>query len=344
MAVPSSTVQTFAMVGVREELSDVITNIMPAETPIFTMAKKIKIGSRSPEWQRDVDDDPVPTNAVVEGDDPGNDAGSQPERLKNYVQLFDKVAQVSSTANAVRTAGRSNEMNFQLAKKGRGMKRDIEARANGNYASVIGNASTAGQMAGVEAFLTSNTSRGSGGSDGGFNSGTGLVDIATDGTTRTVTEQMFKDVISDCWTNGGEPSLIICGPKMKQKISSTFTGIATQQNDINGQSKVIIYGAADVYKSDFGTHKIMPTRLGCYGTGRTDRVYRPSSSAEIEACNRSILVLTPNTWSIAFLQPIKQEELAKTGHSQRRMLSAELTLECSEERANGIVADVKTTA
>lgn len=342
MSVPSSTVQTFAMVGVREQLSDVIVNIMPAETPIYTMAKKIKIGSRSPEWQRDVDDDPVPTNAVVEGDDIGNDAGSQPERLKNYVQLFDKVVQVSSTANSVNTAGRANEMKYQMAKKGRALKRDIEARINGNYASVIGNASTAGQCAGVESFLVSNTSRGSGGADGGFNSGTGLIDVATDGTTRVVTEQMFKDVISDCWTNGGEPSLIVCGPKMKQKISSTFTGIATQQNDINGQSKVIIYGAADIYKSDFGTHKIMPTRLGCYGTGRTDRVYRPSSSAELEACNRSILVLTPSTFSVAMLQPIKQEPLAKNGHSERRMIFAELTLECSEERANGIVADVKT--
>lgn len=342
MGVPSSTVQTFAMVGVREQLSDVIVNIMPAETPIYTMAKKMKIGSRSPEWQRDVDDDPVPTNAVVEGDDIGNDAGSQPERLKNYVQLFDKVVQVSSTANSVNTAGRANEMKYQMAKKGRALKRDIEARINGNYASVIGNASTAGQCAGVESFLVSNTSRGVSGSDGGFNSGTGLIDVATDGTTRVVTEQMFKDVISDCWTNGGEPSLIVCGPKMKQKISSTFTGIATQQNDINGQSKVIIYGAADIYKSDFGTHKIMPTRLGCYGTGRTDRVYRPSSSAELEACNRSILVLTPSTFSVAMLQPITQEPLAKNGHSERRMIYAELTLECSEERANGIVADVKT--
>lgn len=344
MTVPASTVQTFAMIGVREQLSDVITNIMPAETPIYTMAKKIKIGSRSPEWQRDIDADPAPTNAAVEGDDVANDAGSQPERLKNYVQLFDKVVQVSSTANAVNTAGRANEMKFQMAKKGREIKRDIEARANGNYASVVGNASTAGQMAGIEAYLTTNVSRGSGGSDGGFNSGTGLIGAATDGTTRVVTEELFKDVISDCWTNGGEPTLVVCGPKMKQKISSTFTGIAAQQNDINGQNKVIIYGAADVYKSDFGTHKIMPTRLGCYGTGRSDRVYRPSSSAELEACNRTILVLTPNTWSVAFLQPMKQEPLAKLGHSERRMLSAELTLECSEERANGAVADVKTAA
>ncbi len=344
MTVPSETVQTFAMVGVREQLSDVIVNIMPMETPVFSMAKKLKIASRSPEWQRDVDADPVPTNAAVEGDDVGNDAGSQPQRLKNYVQLFDKVVQVSTTANAVNAAGRSSELKMQMAKKGREIKRDIESRINGNYASVVGNASTAGQCAGIEAYLTTNVSRGNNGADGGFQDNDGLIDIATDGDLRTITEDLFKDVISNCWTNGGEPSIILCGPKMKQKISSTFTGIASQQNEINGSNKVVIYGAADIYKSDFGTHKIMPTRLGCYGTGRTDRVYRPSSSAEHQAVNRTILVLTPSTWSVAFLQPIKQEPLAKLGHSERRMLSAELTLECSEERANGAVADVKTTA
>lgn len=341
MAVPSNTVQTFAMVGIREQLSDVITNIMPLETPIFTMAKKTKSSSRTPEWQRDTDDDPAPTNATVEGDDVSNDATAQPERLKNIVQLFDKVVQVSSTASAVATAGRKDEMKYQMAKKGRGLKRDIEARAQGNYASVVGNASTAGQMAGIEAYLETNASRGSGGSDGGFDSGTGLIDAATDGTTRVITEDLFKGVIADVWTNGGESDLIICGPKMKQKISTTFTGVAAPRLNIeDGAKKVTIQGGIDLYRSDFGLHKIMPTRLGSYGTGRT-RPYRPSTDGEHETANRSVLVLDTKTWTLAFLQPISQEPLAKLGHSERRMLKAELTLECSDERANGVLADVK---
>jgi hypothetical protein len=316
---------------------------MPTETPLFSMAKKKKSGSRTPEWMRDVDGDPVPTNAVVEGDDIGNDSGTQPERLKNVVQLFDKVVQVSSTAQAVNTAGRRDEMKFQMAKKGRELKRDIEARINGNYASVLGNSSTAGQLAGAEAILTTNVSRGSGGSDGGFDSGTGLISAATDGTTRTVTEDLFREVIADAWTNGGEPSLILCGPKMKQKVSSTFTGIAAAHNNVENQRRVEIIGAADIYRSDFGQHKIMPTRLGCYGTGRT-RPYRPDEASEYETCNRTLLVLTPNTWAIHFLQPISEKPLAESGHSTRRMLWAELTLECADERANGALADVKTTA
>lgn len=343
MSVPGSTQQTFSAVGVRESLANVIYNMMPTETPIVTMAKKINVGSRTPEWQRSIDADPSPTNAVVEGDDISNDATVQPQRLKNVTQLFDKVCQVSSTMQAVNTAGRGDEMAYQMAMRGRELKRDMEARFQGNYASVLGNASTAGECAGIEAYLTTNTDRGSGGDDGGFDAGTGLIDAATDGTERLVTEDMFRGVIADVWVNGGEDALILCGPRMKQKISSSFTGIATQFNGIGGDKKVLIQGGIDLYKSDFGIHKIQPTRLGSYGTGRS-RSYRPADASENVVANRSILVLDPKSWTIAFLQPISKKPLAELGHSKRQMIWCEATLECSEERVNGIVADVKVSA
>lgn len=342
MTVSANTVQTFAMIGVREDLSDVITNIMPLETPFFSFSKKKKTGSRTPEWMRDLDADPDPTNANIEGDQVANDAGSQPERIKNIVQLFDKVAEVSTTASAVNAAGRRDEMNFQLAKKGREIKRDIEARAQGNYASVVGNASASGFMAGAEAYLVSNVSRGATGANGGFNSGTGLIAGATDGTLRTITETLFKDVIASVYINGGEDTNILTGPYMKQKISSAFTGIATQYNAISGKNeRVVIQGGIDLYKSDFGIHKIQPTRLGSYGTGRT-RVYRPGTTTEKNVANRSVLILDYDTWCFNFLQPMKTDMLAKLGHSERKMISCELTLECKEERANGVLADVQT--
>lgn len=340
MAVAANVTQTFQMIGVREDLSDVITNIMPLETPMYSFCKKRSTGSRTPEWQRDIDADPNPTNAAVEGDTVSIDAGTQPQRLKNIVQLFDKKVSVSTTANAVRTAGRANEMKYQMAKKGREIKRDIEARMNGNYASAIGNTSTAGQMAGAEAYITSNFSRGVGGSGGGYQTNTGLISVATDGTTRVITEDMFKTVISQCWTNSDGAEMILCGPRMKQKISTTFTGIAQLRLDVGNQNnKTLSVGGLDLYKSDFGVHKIMPTRLGCYGTGRT-RPYRSTGSSDDAVINRTVLVLSPETWTVSMLQPFKQTELAKVGHAENRMLYTELTLECSDERANGVVADV----
>lgn len=331
MAVPSQTVQTFAMVGIREQLSDTITNISPEETPFYSMARKGTTKSRTPEWLRDTLRNPSPTNTTVEGDDAGGNAQTQPDRLKNIVQLFDEVVIVSDTARAVETAGRQDELKYQVAKAGKALKRDVEARITGNYASVVGNASTAGEMAGAEAWLETNVSRGSGGSDGGFDSGTGLVDLATDGTGRTYTETLLKGVIADVWNAGGMPTKIMMSGAKKQ-TASTFAGIAAQQNEVNGERKVMVYGAVDLYKSDFGIHEFVPNRFVGAAAARsaTNGIY-PGQTA---------LVLTPNTWEVKFLQPWSVTPLARTGHAEKRLLKAELTLCCKEERANGAVADL----
>lgn len=331
MAVPTNAVQTFAMVGIREQLSDAISNISPTETPFYTMARKGTTKNRTPEWLKDSLRNPSPTNIVVEGDDAAGDAQTQPSRLKNIVQLFDEVVVVSDTSRAVETAGRQDELKYQVAKAGKALKRDVEMRICGNYASVVGNASTGGQLGGAESWITTNDSRGSGGSDGGFNSGTGLVDLATDGTPRTYTETLLKTVIKSAWDAGGEPTIVMMTGSKKQTASS-FTGIASQQNEINGQNKVVIYGATDIYKSDFGTHKMVPNRFMGAGTGRsaTNGLY----------AGLSALVLTPESWEVKFLQPWSVTPLARTGHAEKRLLRAELTLCCKDEAANGVVADL----
>lgn len=331
MAVPTNAVQTFAMVGIREQLSDVISNISPTETPFYSLCRKGTTKSRNPEWLKDSLRNASPTNAAVEGDDVTGDAVGHPSRLKNYVQLFDETVIVSDTARAVETAGRQDELKYQVAKAGRALKRDVEMRICGNYASVAGNASTAGQLAGFEAWITTNTSRGATGANGGYNSGTGLCAAATDGTDRTYAEALLKTVIKSAWDNGGEPSTIMMSGGKKQ-TASTFTGIASQTNEINGQNRVIVYGATDVYKSDFGQHKFVPNRFVGAGTGRT-----PTNGLY---SGDSALVVTPNTWEVRFLQPWSVTPLARTGHAEKRLLKAELTLVSLEEAANGVVADL----
>ena len=332
MTVPTNAVQTFAQVGIREALSDVITNISPTETPFYSMCRKGTTKSRTPEWLKDSLRAPSPTNAAVEGDDVTGSSMAQPSRLKNVVQLFDDTVVVSDTARSVETAGRQDELKYQVAKTGQALKRDVEMRLCGNYASVLGNASTAGQLGGAESWLTTNDSRGSGGSDGGFNSGTGLTVAATDGTPRTYTETLLKAVIKSAWEAGGEPTIVMMAGGKKQ-TASTFAGIAQQTNEVNGQNRVVVYGATDIYKSDFGQHRLVPNRFIGAGTGRS------AASNDLYA-GLSALVLTPNTWEVKFLQPWTTTPLARTGHAEKRLLKAELTLVCKDEAANGVVADL----
>jgi len=342
MTVASNTVQTFAMVGIREDLSDTITMIDPTEVPFYSGISKKSAKNRTPEWQTDSLAAPDPANMNIEGDTAANDAGTQPVRLKNVVQLFDKVVEVSSTAQAVEAAGREDELAYQVLKRGKEIKRDFEARATGNYASVLGAAGTAGQMGGAEAYIKTNVSRGATGSSGGYNTGTGLIVAATDGTLRQATEALLKDVIQQAWMRGGNPSTIMVNGAMKQKFSG-FTGIATQYRDNPGTKAAVIIAAADIYKSDFGLHSIVPNRFMCHGTGR-DNTWTNKARTDIEDANRTALVLDMSSWSARFLQPLKTSPLAKLGHSDRKMLAAELTLECADEQKNGVLADIDTDA
>jgi|DEB0MinimDraft_6_1074348.scaffolds.fasta_scaffold07758_3 hypothetical protein len=322
-SLPTGALQTFAGVGIRESLSDEITRISPTETPFYSMIRKGKTSSRSPEWQKDSLAAADGDNKQVEGYDVEGDTLTQPTRLKNFVQLQDKTIVVSDTMQAVDTAGRANELKYQVAKGGQELKRDMEAALTRNNASVAGNASTAGEIGGALAWLETNTDRDAGGSDGGFNTGTGLVDAAGNGSQRASSEAQLKNVIRQVWTEGGDPSVIMVGGYQKQQYSA-FAGIATQYRDNPGRSmsRAVILGAADAYVSDFGNHRIIANRF---------------------SSQRDAYVLDPSKWECLFLQPFKTVPLGRNGHSERRLLKVEHTLCCKDEAANGVVADLATS-
>lgn len=318
MAVPSGTTQTYQAIGRREDLTDVIHDVSPTETPFTSAIEKGSAKNTFHEWQTDALAAADGDNKVIEGDDPGNDTMDPTVRLGNYTQLMDKVVQVSSSQRASNNAGRGDELSYQLMKRGKEIKRDMETRLTGNYASVAGNASTARELAGFEAWIQTNDSRGAGGSNTAFSGG--IQAAATDGTQRAYTETLLKDVLQLVWTNGGEPTMVMVGA-FNKKVMSSFSGIADAVREA-GSKPVTIVGAADIYVSDWGQLKIVPNRFS-----RT----------------RSALVVDPSMWKLCYYQRFQTEPLAKTGHSDRKMLSAEFTLECCNEKSSGTVADLTTS-
>ena len=317
MAVPSGTTQTYGVVGRREDLTDVIHDVTPTETPFMTAIGKGTAKNTNHEWQIDALAAASADNAVIEGDDPANDTIAATSRLGNYTQLADKVIQVSSTQRAAENAGRGDELSYQLMKRGKELKRDIESTLTSNNASVAGAAGTARKSAGFEAWIQTNDSRGAGGANTAF--AAGIQAAATDGTQRVYTETLLKDVLQLCWENGGEPSMVMVGAFNKKQMSS-FAGIADQIRD-TGNKRATIVGAADVYVSDFGQLDIIANRF---------------------SRSRSALVVDPSMWKLCYYQRFKTEDLAKTGHSDRKMLSVEFTLEACNEKSSGCVADLTT--
>ena len=319
MGVSANTNETYSVSTIREDIQDALLSVSPTETIFMSTIGTRNVDNTYFEWA-EVDLAATDTsNRVIEGEAaPANDAGTNAVRKGNYTQISDKVVEVSSTANQVNGVGNAQTVAEQVAYKLKELKRDMESMLLDNVAASAGASGTARQSAGLPAFLTTNTSRGTGGADG-TTSGTGSAGFpnaaATDGTTRSLTEALLKGVIADCWDAGAEPSVVLCGSGAKQTIS-TFTGNATRYKEAEDSK---LNAAIDVYVSDFGELQIVPSRF---------------------QRSRDVFVLDPNYASVAYLQTAKQEKLAKTGHSERRLISVEYGLQVSSEKAHGVIADI----
>ena len=309
-----ATYQTYTAIGQREDLSDVIYNISPTDTPVMSSVGKAKATAVYHEWQTDSLAAATTNNAAVEGDDATDATMSPTTRLGNYTQIVQKTVKISGTLDAVDKAGRKSEKAYQLAKASAEIKRDIETIISANQGRSAGNSSTARKLGSLLSWITTNSSVGTSGAD----PTTIGVSTRTDGTARSFTETILKDVIQQVYSSGGNPKILMVGAYQKQAVSA-FAGIAAQRYMAPGNEPTTIIGAADVYMSDFGTVSVVPNRFM-----RT----------------RDALVLDPEYAALAYLRPFATNELAKTGDSEKTQILAELTLEVRNEAAHGIAADL----
>lgn len=317
MAAPSNTTTTLVSVGNREDLENVIYRVVAEETPFTSNIGKDKATATYHEWQTETLAAADPTNAALEGDDVGTlDAPNLTTRIGDRTQIFRKTGGVSMTQEEVNKAGRDSELARQKLLKGKEVARDVEARMIGNFASNVEAGATPRRSAGALAWLTSNVSRGAGGSSGGFSGGN--VAAATNGTQRTFTEALVKGVLATAFGNGGKPSQAYMGATHKQQFSA-FTGIADIRATVSGKSQATIYGAADVYVNDFGDLTLIPHPYGL---------------------TRDFLAIDPEYWAIGTLRPMKTVPLAKTGDNERFLMTAEKTLISRNERSSAVVADL----
>jgi hypothetical protein len=323
MAAITNTYTRFDAKGVREELSNVIYQISPEETPFMSNVGKENVKNTFYEWQTDDLASAVSTNAQIEGDDITSfTAATATVRLGNYTQISRKDVVISGTLESVDKAGRRSELSYQMAKRGAELKRDMETAMLANQAAAAGSTSAARKTGALLAFLKTNTSEGTGGSDPSY---TSIPDAArTDATTtelRSFSEVLLKDVIQKVWTQGGKPSMVMAGPVNKQNLSK-MTGIAAQRFNAQGAKPSTIIGAADVYVSDFGNVTIVPNRF---------------------QRERDVFVLDTEYASVAYLRPFQTVELAKTGDAEKRMLLVEWGLKVMNEKAHGAVYDLNST-
>lgn len=318
MAVFTGTYTTYTTVGTREDLSDMISNISPTETPFTTNAgKRPKATSTFVEWQLDSLAAADTANAQPEGDDiTSATVPAATTRVGNYMQISRKVVVVDDTNDATTKAGRKSELGYQTAKKAKELKLDIEAICLSRNTGASG--ADPRRTATLLSYVRTNVDVGATGANPAAPAPT-YAGNRTDGTARAFTTTLLNNVIQLGFTNGmkiGGATLML-GPAQKA-VFSTFTNKATPQIQINSDQTAIL-GAADVYISDFGNISVVPNRF---------------------QRNRDAWLLDFDLIGFKDLRPYKIVDLAKTGDATKKMLIREWSLQVDNEKGLGLVADL----
>jgi hypothetical protein len=320
MAIVTNTFTTFDAKGIREDLSNIITNIAPEEVPFMSNIGRESITNSLFEFQSDTLA-AAAANKQIEGDDVTSfDAVVPTVRLQNYAQISRKTIILSATEEVVNKAGRRSELAYQIAKRGSELRRDQEFTMLNGAVAAAGSTSTARGTASLGAWVKTNVDMQTNGVNPSY---TTLPSSArTDGNVRTFTETILKNVIQQVWAAGGTPKMLMVGPVNKQRVS-TFSGIASSRFNIDGGAKpATLVGAVDLYVSDFGNVATVANRF---------------------QRERDAWVLDPEYAKMVVLRPYQQIELAKTGDADKRMLLCEWGLKILAENAHGLAADLVTS-
>ena len=317
MAQPTGVYVSFSSVGLREDLENVIYDISPTDTPFMSMGGRTDAIAVNHEWQ---------TDSLAAAADNFNEEGatltaSEPAattRVGNICQISLKTTLVSGTLDAVSKAGRNEELAYQMSKRSKELKRDMERTLVGvNQAKTAMSAdSTVRKLGSLTTWVNTNISKASNGSNG---SGAGAA-TRSDGSARAFTETLLKAAIVSAYNEGADIQYLMMAPSAKQTFSS-FVGVggASGVSNFTDTADQRIIGGMDVYVSDFGEMAVVPNRL--------QRA-------------RDVWLLDPEYYGVAYLRPFFQREVASTSDGEQRAIIAEYTLVCKNEKALGAVYDI----
>ena len=287
--------KTYDATAIREDLSDVIYDISPTDTPFMSsIAGKGSVSNTLFEWQTEALASAVINNYHVEGADAGTAATTVTARVTNQTQISKKVVEVSGSHEAVNNAGKKSELAHQLAKASKELKRDMEGSLLANNAAAAGNATTARETRGAAHFITTN-----------------VTDAGTSGTHAAMVEADVLAAAEAVWTAGGEASTILLGATNK-KLITAMSGRADAIRSV-ADNNMTIQNSVDVYVSDFGTYNIIMDRF----------------------CDQDVVYfLDHDMWSVDYLRDFQTVDIARAGDGEKKMLLVEYGLRCGNEAAN----------
>jgi hypothetical protein len=303
--------------GLAEDFEDIIFDVSPTDTPMLTLAKRKKADARYHQWQEDALA-AASSNKVEEGADASYGTAAGTTTLGNYCQISTKTVDISRTLDIVKKYGRKSEVAFQLMKRGKELKRDMEFTICRNQASTN---ATARATAGWETMISDNLVRANSAQTAdysvrGFSAASWTA--PEDGSLVTFVEADLVSALGLAWEDGGDPSIVMMSKKNKN-LFNAFSGVATKYNEVKGTNQATVTGASDIYVSSYGNHTV-----------KLNRYMR----------NEAVFCLDPEYISVAYLDGIKKEKMAKTGDAERYLMTVEYALVVDNRNAHATIGGV----
>lgn len=328
MAIQTNAQNTYAMVGIREDLTDIVSLIDPQETPfISNIGSGPKPASTKHEWQVQPLAAANKTNFQLEGDDtPSAAAATGRERLFNYCAISRKVGSVTGTAQEVEVAGIDNELDNQKMLKAVELRRDMEVILLDNNAYAAGGTSTVRECAGLGAYITNTDFSGSNLYSAAAGTGADAWNL-TATTARALSLTILNGAVQEAHVDGGKPDMLMLSPRNKTAFSnltlqSSLGGAAQVRYNLNGVRPAALVGAVDTWLSNFGQIDVM------------SNVQMASDSATTNGEDDTAYLVDSRHAKLCYLRPMGTQNLAKTGDAAKFMVLAEYTLQVDAPKAH----------
>jgi len=301
MGVLGHQLQTYATTaGAREDILDLIIQVDPEETPLFSRLGVSKSSGRYHEWLNDTLESGTATGGgALEGAAAAGRRLSARSRSGNVAQITTYTFGISGTQEAIAQYGLDSEYSYQLEKAMKILKiMQEQILLNSTYAFDVPEsyqcATAARTLRGVFAAITTNCQTGSAGSC-------------------ALTESAFNSLLQTIFENGSgkQPDVAFMNGFNKRRVSSFSSNNVRY---INMQNEKTLRNTVVAYESDFGT-------ISCV----LDR-WLPKGDFP---------VLAMDDWKIAYLRKPFVQQLGVAGDAKEAQIIVEYTLEHLNEANSG---------
>lgn len=325
MAIQTNSQNTYAAIGIREDLTDIVALIDPQETPFISAIGSGPASTATKhEWQVQALASPSKSNFQLEGDDSVSAAAATARvRLANYLAISTKIGSVTGTMQAVNVAGIANELDNQKMLKAVELRRDMEVILLDNNKYEVGGTTTVRECAGLGAYITNTDFSGSNLYTAAAGTGADAWNL-TATTTRALSLTILNGAMKEAYVDGGKPDLLLLSPTQRINfanltLNSSLGGAAQVRYNFNSPKAAALITAVDTWVSHMGTVAVM-----------TD----VQMASDTSFLDKTAYLVDSRYAAVSYLRGMQTFPLAKTGDADKFEVLAEYTLQVDAPKAH----------